>query len=62
MTDYDDTLYLVRYNNSIMYIGKSFTNMEACNKYIFRGKYTKSKSISDKIEELYNYLIKKGKT
>ena len=88
ITNYDDTLNLMRYNNHFMYIknlqqirhcyrcrkcDKIFKNMEACNrhektcdelvKHTFPGgKYNKSKSIFDRIEELYNDLIKKQKT
>jgi hypothetical protein len=85
ITNYDDTMNLMRYNNHSMYIRnlqqirhcfkckkctKIFKNMEACNrhentcdelvKHTFPGgKYNKSKSIFDRIEESYNDLIKK---
>ena len=88
ITNYDDTLDLMRYNNHFMYIknlkqirhcyrcrkcDKIFKNMEACNrhektcdelvKHTFPGgKYNKSQSIFDRIEDLYDNLIKKQKT
>jgi len=88
ITNYDDTLNLMRYNNHFMYIknlqqirhcyrcrkcDKICNNMEACNrhektcdelvKHTFPGgKYNKSKSIFDRIEEVYNDLLNKEKT
>ena len=88
ITNYDDTMNLMRYNNHFMYIkdlkqirhcyrckkcSKMFKNMEACNrhekncdelvKHTFPGgKYDKSKSIFDKIEDVYDDLLKKEKT
>ena len=88
ITNYNDTMNLMRYNNHFMYIkdlkqirhvyrcrkcDKICKNMEACNRHektcdelikhkFPGGKYNKSQSIFDRIEELYNDLIKKEKT
>jgi len=83
ITNYNDTMNLMRYNNHFMYIkdlkqirhvyrcrkcDKICKNMEACNRHektcdelikhkFPGGKYNKSQSIFDRIEELYNDLI-----